>query len=163
MYSANSSPSRYSEREVIRSDSFIMLNIIPSSPGREEVAAADAIEFVERTGNPYCLYSMSLHPQGKPAMKTVDAAVESYRKWTELLKGSAVKPAILLQSIIGHWTQDLVDKEREILLRRAKSPSSVELMNNNGVWCAAPFSWKNGVVTIPSDWPCYGVKLLRIK
>lgn len=55
------------------------------------------------------------------------------------------------------------DKEREILLRRAKSPSSVELMNNNGVWRAAPFSWKDGVVTIPSDWPCYGVKLLRIK
>lgn len=90
-----------------------MLNIIPSSPGREEVAAADAIEFVERTGNPYCLYSMSLHPQGKPAMKTVDAAVESYRKWTELLKGSAVKPAILLQSIIGHWMQDLAEKECE--------------------------------------------------
>ena len=55
------------------------------------------------------------------------------------------------------------DKELEILLRRAKSPSSVELMNNNGVWCAVPFSWKDGVVTIPSDWPCYGVKLLRIK
>ena len=113
VYSANSTPSRYKEREVIRSDSFTMLNIIPSSPGSEEVAAADAIEFVERTGNPYCLYSMSLHPQGRPAMKTVDAAVESYRKWSEHLKGSAVKPAILLQSIIGHWTQDLAEKECE--------------------------------------------------
>lgn len=100
LFSANAAPSRYKEREVIRSDSFTMLNIIPSSPGSEEVAAADAIEFVERTGNPCCLYSMSLHPQGRPAMKTVDAAVESYRKWTEHLKGSAVKPAILLQSII---------------------------------------------------------------
>ena len=84
VYSANLTPSRYPEREVIRSDSFTMLNIIPSSLGSEEVAAADAIEFVE-------------------------------------------------------------------------------LMNNNGVWRAAPFSWKGGIVTILSDWPCYGVKLLRIK
>ena len=38
--------------EVVRADSFTMLNIIPSMPGREEVAAADAIGFVERTGNP---------------------------------------------------------------------------------------------------------------
>ena len=105
--------SRYAEREVIRGDSFTMLNIIPSSPGREEIAAADAVEFAERTGNPYCLYSMTLHPQGKPAMKTVDAAVASYRKWADHLKGSKVKPAILLQAIIGHWTQDLAEKERE--------------------------------------------------
>lgn len=104
---------RHAGREVIRADSFTMLNIIPSSPGREDVAAADAIEFAERTGNPYCLYSMTLYPQGKPAMKTVDAAVESYRKWAGLLKGSKVKPAILLQAIIGHWTQDLAEKECE--------------------------------------------------
>ena len=81
-------------REVITEDSFTMLNIIPSSPGREEVAAADAKEFAERTGNPYCLYCLTLHPQGRPAMKTVDAAVASYRKWAKLLEGSAVKPAI---------------------------------------------------------------------
>lgn len=100
-------------REVITEDSFSMLNIIPSSPGREEVAAADAREFAERTGNPYCLYSLTLHPQGRPAMKTVEAGVASYRRWAELLEGSAVKPAILLQSIVGHWTSDLAEKETE--------------------------------------------------
>ena len=99
--------------EVVRADSFTMLNIIPSMPGREEVAAADAIGFVERTGNPYCLYSMTLHPQGKPASRTVDEAVESYRKWTKLLEGSKVKPAILLQAIVGHWTADLAEKDTE--------------------------------------------------
>lgn len=104
---------KYAEREVIRPDSFTMLNIIPCRPGSEAIAAADAAEFAERTGNPYCLYSMTLYPQGKPAMKTVDAAVASYRKWAELLKGSKVKPAILLQAIIGHWTQDLAEKECE--------------------------------------------------
>ena len=100
-------------REVITDDSFTMLNIIPSSPGREEVAAADAKEFAERTGNPYCLYCLTLHPQGRPAMKTVDAAVASYRKWAKLLEGSAVKPAILLQAIVGHWTSDLAEKDTE--------------------------------------------------
>lgn len=104
---------KYAGREVIREDSFTMLNIVPCSPGNEETAAADAAEFAERTGNPYCLYSMTLHPQGRPAMKTVDVAVASYRRWAELLKGSEVKPAILLQAIIGHWTQDLAEKERE--------------------------------------------------
>ena len=100
-------------REVITEDSFTMLNIIPSSPGREEVAAADAKEFAERTGNPYCLYCLTLHPQGRPAMKTVDVAVASYRKWAKLLEGSAVKPAILLQAIVGHWTSDLAEKDTE--------------------------------------------------
>ena len=100
-------------REVVAEDSFSMLNIIPSSPGREEVAAADAKEFAERTGNPYCLYSLTLHPQGKPAMKTVEAGVASYRRWAKLLEGSSVRPAILLQSIIGHWTSDLAEKDTE--------------------------------------------------
>ena len=100
-------------REVILADSFTMLNIVPSMPGQEEVAAADAIEFAERTGNPYCLYCLTLHPQGKPASKTVDAGVASYRKWAKLLEGSAVRPAILLQAIVGHWTRDFAEKDRE--------------------------------------------------
>ena len=44
---------KYAGREVIRSDSFTMLNIIPCRPGGEALAAADAAEFAERTGNPY--------------------------------------------------------------------------------------------------------------
>lgn len=58
---------KYADREVIKSDSFTMLNIIPCRPGQEAQLAADAAEFAERTGNPYCLYSMTLYPQGKPA------------------------------------------------------------------------------------------------
>lgn len=104
---------KYADREAIKSDSFTMLNIIPCRPGQEAQLAADAAEFAERTGNPYCLYSMTLYPQGKPAMKAVDAAVESYRRWAKLLEGSKVKPAILLQAIIGHWTQDLAEKDCE--------------------------------------------------
>ncbi|MBE6397385.1 MAG: hypothetical protein E7046_10305 [Lentisphaerae bacterium] len=36
-------------REVITEDSFSMLNIIPSSPGREEVAAADGARSASRS------------------------------------------------------------------------------------------------------------------
>jgi len=110
--------------EVIVPDGFTMLNIIPSS-GDEKVAAADAIEFAERTGCPHCLYSLTLHPQGFPAMKTVDAAVDSYRRWAKLLEGSAVRPGILLQAIIGHWTQDLAEKETEKWQRQVNIKGAV--------------------------------------
>lgn len=98
---------------ILQDEAFTMLNVIPSRTGEEEVAAQDAIEYVERTGNQVCLYSLTLHPQGKPAMKMVDAAVASYRRWTECLKGTSVRPGVLLQAIVGHWTQDLAEKDSE--------------------------------------------------
>ena len=94
-------------------DKFRIMNIMPCMRGREEVVAKDAVEYAERTGNAYVLYSLTLHPQGFPAMKTVDAAVESYRRFASLVAGTKVRPAILLQAIIGHWTSDLAEKEAE--------------------------------------------------
>ena len=99
--------------EIFRRDRFTFLNILPCRPGKEELVAKDAIEYAERTGNPYVLYSLTLHPQGRPAMKTVDACIGSYRRFARLLEGTPAKPAILLQAIIGHWTQDLAVKEAE--------------------------------------------------
>ena len=92
-------------------DKFTMYNIIPFSPEREDVAAKDAIEYTARTGNRIVLYSLTLHPQGKPASAKVDAAVASYMKFAKLLEGTDVKPGILLQAILGHWNR--VDKEVE--------------------------------------------------
>jgi len=97
--------------EVVPPDGFAMLNIVPFSPGREEVAADDACAYVARTGNDIVLYSLTLHPQGKPASAAVDRAVESYRKFAALLKGRAVRPGILLQAIVGHWPR--TDREIE--------------------------------------------------
>lgn len=110
--------------DVVAPDGFTMLNIIPSTAD-EKLSAADAIEFAERTGNPYCLYSLTLHPQGFPAMKTVDAALVRYRRWTKLLEGSAVRPGILLQAIIGHWTQDLAERETESWQRQVNIKGAV--------------------------------------
>ena len=99
--------------EIFRPGRFTFLNILPCMPGQEEVVARDAIEYAERTGQPYVLYSLTLHPQGRPAMKTVDTCVASYRRFAELLKGTKARPAILLQAILGHWTSDLAEKDTE--------------------------------------------------
>ena len=99
--------------EIFARDKFRILNIVPCSPGREEVTVKDCVEYVERTGNQYVLASLTLHPQGYPAMKTVDTAVASYRRFAKLLEGTPVKLGILLQAIIGHWTKDLAEKETE--------------------------------------------------
>ena len=55
------------------------------------------------------------------------------------------------------------DLEREVRLRRRARPASVELMDDHGVWHPAGFTWADGIVVIPCDWPCYGVKLFRFK
>ena len=97
---------------------FMALNIIPFSPGREDVAAADAVEYFKRTGNDIVLYTMTLHPQGRPAMAVVDRAVESYRVFAARLDGTGVRPGILLQAILGHW--EPVDRETEPWQRAIK-------------------------------------------
>ena len=47
---------------------FTLYNVVPFSPGAERVAAADAREYLERTGNDLVLYSLTLHPEGRPAI-----------------------------------------------------------------------------------------------
>ena len=90
---------------------YTMLNIVPTSLGCEGVAAADAIELYEKAGVDHPLYSMTLHPEGKPAMAKVERVVASYRRFADALKGTGVKPGILLQAIVGHWPR--TDKEIE--------------------------------------------------
>jgi len=36
-------------------------------------------------------------------------------------------------------------------------------MNPDGGWGEVGFSFEDGVVRIPCEWPCYGVKVLRIR
>ena len=94
-------------------ESFTMLNIVPFSPGREELAAKDMVEYEARTGNQIALYSLTLHPEGKPASDKVDFAVGSYHRFAKALEGTRVRPGILLQAIVGHWTSDAVSRDAE--------------------------------------------------
>ncbi|MDD3544248.1 MAG: glycoside hydrolase family 2 TIM barrel-domain containing protein [Kiritimatiellae bacterium] len=102
----------FEHSENVKTDEgFQFLNVVSFSPGKEEVAAKDMIEYTEKTGNSIVLYSLTLHPEGKPAWKKVEAAVASYRRFAKALEGTDVRPAILLQAILGHWPR--VDEEIE--------------------------------------------------
>ena len=90
---------------------FVLYNVVPFSPGREDVAAADAKEYLERTGNDLVLYSLTLHPEGRPAIEKARRYVESFRRFKEALGGSDVRAGILVQTILGHWPR--VDKDIE--------------------------------------------------
>jgi len=96
-------------------EEFRALNVIPFSPGCEKRLAADCVEYAKRTGNREVLYSMTLHPEGKPAMAKPLFQFESYRKLKRELEGTDVKLGILLQAVLGHWPR--VDRELEPWMR----------------------------------------------
>ena len=90
---------------------FTLYNIVPFSPGREDVAAADAKEYYERTGSDLVLYSLTLHPEGRPAIEKPVRYVDSFKKFKAALEGTGIRTGILVQSILGHWPR--VDKDIE--------------------------------------------------
>ena len=90
---------------------FTLYNIVPFSPGREEQSAADCREYRDRTGCDLVLYSLTLHPEGRPAMEKVERYVASYRRLKRELSGSNVRLGVLVQAILGHWPR--VDKDIE--------------------------------------------------
>lgn len=100
-------------------ENFRFYNITPLTPGEEDETAARAVDLYERTGIDLALYCLALHPTGKPAMQKVEVAVESYRKFRKALEGTKVRPAILVQAILGHWPR--VDKEIENWTRTVDS------------------------------------------
>ena len=96
---------------LFRHDKFTVLNIAPFSPGTEDLLAREMVEYKERTGNDVVLYSLTLHPEGFPAMKKAERLVASYRKLRTALEGSGIKMGVLMQSTLGHWPR--VDKDEE--------------------------------------------------
>ena len=95
----------------MKQENFRFYNIVPCNIGREELQAQDVIELEARTGIRIALYCLTLHPEGFPARKKAALLCESYRKFSRALRGSRVRPGVLLQSILGHWAR--VDKDEE--------------------------------------------------
>ena len=95
----------------VSSADFTLYNVVPFSPGRESRSAMDAKEYRERTGNDLVLYSLTLHPEGRPAIDKVQRCVESFRRFKAEMAGSDVRVGILVQAILGHWPR--VDKDLE--------------------------------------------------
>ena len=92
-------------------DRFTVINIAPFSPGSEDQLAKEMVEYRDRTGGDVVLYSLTLHPEGFPAMRKAEYLVESYRKLRRALEGSGIRLGVLVQSILGHWPR--VDKDEE--------------------------------------------------
>lgn len=91
---------------------FKFYNIAPTSLEKEELLAQEMIEYQQRTGNDTVLYSLTLHPEGYPAWRKVEIALESYRKLKKALEGSQVKLGVLFQAILGHWPRTDKDEEQ---------------------------------------------------
>ncbi|MBR3823225.1 MAG: hypothetical protein IKJ37_16590 [Kiritimatiellae bacterium] len=91
--------------------SYCLYNILPLRSGCEKQSAADAVEYMRRTGCDIVLYSLALHPEGFPAIEKAKKYIASYRELKRELEGSGVRLGILVQSILGHWPR--VDKKVE--------------------------------------------------
>lgn len=86
-------------------------NVVPMYIDHESEQAAKCVELYERTGVDLMLYSLTLHPEGKPAKAKVDKYVSSFAKFANALKGTPVRPGVLVQAILGHWPR--TDKDIE--------------------------------------------------
>ena len=96
-------------------DRFTVLNIAPCSVEEEKKLASEMVEYRNRTGNDIVLYSLSLHPSGRPAMDNAKKRIDSYRTLKKELEGSGVRLGVLIQSILGHWPR--VEGEEEPWMR----------------------------------------------
>ena len=96
-------------------DRFTVVNIAPFSPGSEDQLAKEMVEYRDRTGGDVVLYSLTLHPEGFPAIRKAEYLVDSYRKLRRALDGSGIRLGVLMQSTLGHWPR--VDKDEEPWMR----------------------------------------------
>ncbi len=110
LFAAALAASAFAETSPVGGD-FHNYNVMPFSPGDEARTAADSVEYCARTGCDLVLYSLTLHPEGRPAMEKVERYVESYRALRRALKGTNVRLGVLVQAILGHWPR--VDKDIE--------------------------------------------------
>ena len=93
-------------------EGFTLYHIVPyAAPGTEVRTAHDMVEYRERTGCDLALYSLTLDPEGKPAMGKVRRYLASYRALRRELEGTGVRLGVLVQAILGHWKR--VGKEME--------------------------------------------------
>ena len=97
--------------EQVFDQEFNFFNIIPFSPGDEELLAQEIVEYVERTGCRNVLYSLTLSPSGAPAMGKVHFMLESYKKLKANLAGSRARLGVLFQAVLGHGARNFPPAE----------------------------------------------------
>ena len=91
---------------VTAGESYRLYNVVPMYLGHEKEQAEKCVEMYERTGEDLALYSLTLHPEGRPATDKLKRYVASYRAFAEALKGTKVRAGILVQAILPYWWYD---------------------------------------------------------
>lgn len=95
----------------VRAEEFTFYCVEPFSPGTERQLADEIVELKARTGFDLVLYSLSLHPEGRPAAKKAEHLIGSYRTLKAALAGSGVRLGVLVQATLGHWPRTDGDEE----------------------------------------------------
>ncbi len=130
---------------------FEFLNIVPCPPGEEAERAAEAAEVHRRIGIDRFLYSLTLHPEGYPAMNKAEALIESYRKFAKAMEKHNLHAGVLIQSIIGHWAR--TDKDEEKWIR------SVGIDGNTKRFCVLDPEYRSYIRTVVTllakEKPCF--------
>lgn len=78
------------------------INVAGIFPHGAECMAAEARRIREKTGVDEVALSLTLHPEGFPAIRKPQFYAKLFRQYRKALEGSGVKAGILLQSLIGH-------------------------------------------------------------
>ena len=78
------------------------INIVGILSIGAECMAKEARRVREVTGVDEVALSLTLHPEGIPAIRKAEFYTELFRQYRKALEGSGVKAGILLQSLIGH-------------------------------------------------------------
>lgn len=118
---------------------FRFFNVMPFSPDNEKQVARDMIALRDRTGIDELLYSLTLHPEGRPAARKAEFLIESFRRLKAELRGSGIKTGVLIQSILGHWPR--VDGDEEPWTR------SVDILGNTPRYCPFDPDFRNYIFT----------------
>ena len=134
---------------------FTFYNVVPCIPGQERALAAEMAEYRARTGNDIVLYCLSLHPQGRPASAKAAALLESYRAFRRACAeaDAGLRPGVLVQSLLGHFSSVAVEKDREDWTR------GVNAEGRDSRWCPLDGRFRayvaDAIRAIAAEHPCF--------
>ena len=130
---------------------FTLYNVMPFSPGREVQCAADCREYRDRTGCDLVLYSLTLHPEGKPAMEKVERYVASYRALRRELDGSGVLARARKGGGSIVLAVNLNSEPINAFRLRAPGATDVSVLGPDGTWHAVPFTSDGEWLSLSTD------------
>lgn len=139
----------------VAAEPFALYNIVPCRIGQEATLASQMAEYRALTGNDIVLYSLSLHPQGRPASAKADDLIASYQAFRRACAAAdpGLRTGVLIQSLIGHFSSVAVEKDREPWTR------GVNAKGQDSRWCPLDPSYRayvaDAVRRLAREKPCF--------